>query len=611
MEKSKSNLCLKPTLRFFVLACALMFVIGGSYAQNILDPGWTDIVNEMRPVVEDTLDRSGVEGVIIALVDGDKVVWTEGFGFSDKEKGKKADADTMFEIGSVSKTFTGLMVMQLAEQGKLDIDRPVTDYLPTFSLGPPAIDFPRSDKPIRVRDLMTHLSGIPGDLFNGAFATYIDPDPIKTLLTWLAKDTATYPPQYRFSYSNTAVALLQGVIEAATGRGFEEYSNAFLASLGMSPASFYKTNPELMARFSKSYSEGELVPVVFVNIPASGSIVASANQMSQYLKMLIGKGSVDGRRILKPETIDTMTTAQNADIALDFSFKMGISYLLSDPDLDWAGRLMWHNGETIAFWTHMAVLPDLGLGVFVSANSTEGGPVVESLAKGILLAALEEKRGLTRQENTNSEKGNAAKAQVPERISLPIAMLKNFEGIYVGDDFGQYHILKAVADGLDWTVVTSAASEGRKNAGILYPWTDGKFRTSLEKNYNFEFSEVSGRFIMVLNQGPLTLAYGERYRPRPIPEAWRLRVGTWESADKASLEAMENILITPELNFSISDGLLRMERSGKILVLDPVSDRTAAVRGLGRIGGSAAHSVVEEGKEKIRFMMEVYSRAGK
>ena len=191
--------------------------------------------------------------------------------------------------------------MKLAEDGRLDIDRPLVEYIPSFRLGSPVIDFPKNDRPITVRDMMTHYSGIPGDLFNGLFTTTPNPDFNAKLLEWLSEDSATYPPGYRFSYSNTAVALLANVIEAASGKSFREYSEAFLASIGMSPASFYKDDPALLARLSKSYVEGKELPTTYINIPASGSIVASANQMGLYLRMLLGRGSIDGARVVRPE----------------------------------------------------------------------------------------------------------------------------------------------------------------------------------------------------------------------------------------------------------------------------------------------------------------------
>ena len=246
----------------FVGALAVLWLCAiSAFSQNTLRPDWADVISEIRPIVDAEMEAVKVTGFALALVDGDKLVWSEGFGHSDLAAGKKADADTMFEIGSVSKTFTGLMVLQLVEEGKLDIDRPVTDYIPSFKLGPPVRDFPRTDRSITVRDMMTHHSGIPGDLLNGAFATSFDPGYSRKLLDWLAEDSATYPPGYRWSYSNTAVALLKDVIEAASGKPFNEYSNEFLASMGMSPSSFYKDAPALLARLSKAYTDGAELPM--------------------------------------------------------------------------------------------------------------------------------------------------------------------------------------------------------------------------------------------------------------------------------------------------------------------------------------------------------------
>ncbi|NLH89942.1 MAG: beta-lactamase family protein, partial [Treponema sp.] len=131
--------------RLIAVLCIWGFALSALPAQNILDPSWSGVADEIRPKIQQRMSESDIKGLMIVLVDEEKTVWSEGFGFSDISTNKKVDADTMFEIGSVSKTFSGLMVMQLYEQGKLDIDKPLVTYIPEFKLMPPVGNFPRVD----------------------------------------------------------------------------------------------------------------------------------------------------------------------------------------------------------------------------------------------------------------------------------------------------------------------------------------------------------------------------------------------------------------------------------------------------------------------------------
>jgi CubicO group peptidase (beta-lactamase class C family) len=598
---------------FAILATLLLLApIAQAGAQNVLRSDWAEVADEIRPLVDAKMARDGMTGFTIVLVDGDEVVWSEGFGFSDAASGTKATADTMFEIGSVSKTFTGLMLMKLAEEGRLDIDRPLTEYIPGFRLGPPVIDFPKNDRPITVRDMMTHYSGIPGDLFNGLFTTAPDPDFNAKLLEWLSQDSATYPPGYRFSYSNTAVALLANVIEAASGKSFREYSEAFLASIGMSPASFYKDDPALLARLSKGYVEGKELPTTYINIPASGSIVASANQMGRYLRMLLGRGSVDGVRVVKPETLGAMLKTQNENAPFEKGLSMGLSFILTDPEMDWAGKLFWHDGGTVAFQSYMELLPDHGLAAMTIGNSAADGGMPEVLAHQILKSALRIKRGQIPPTKAGAEDPVPATvprdAQTPERVSLPSGTLEKLSGIYANDDSRRYYIFAARPEGLAWSSKGADQDGVAKDEGLLLPWSDGLFRTKVDASFALEFRETAGLSMVFARKEESRGILGTRYVPRILPEAWKAREGRWNSENQTAGDVMTMAGMPTDMVIRISDGMLVMERNGALLVLDPVSDSVAAVRSLGRIGGSAARVVIADGIERIRFMMNIYRK---
>src|SRR5439155_10273285 len=135
----------------------------------------------------------------IALVDDQRIVWARGFGFADPKAKKPATAETVYRVGSVSKLFTDIAIMRLVEQGKLDLDAPVTKYLPDFKPVNPY------DKPITLRQLMTHRSGLVRESPVGHYFDPTEPTLAETVAS-LNKTELVYKPETKTKYSNAAIA---------------------------------------------------------------------------------------------------------------------------------------------------------------------------------------------------------------------------------------------------------------------------------------------------------------------------------------------------------------------------------------------------------------------
>src|SRR5205085_6181043 len=152
----------------------------------------------------------------VALVDDQDVIWAKGYGFGDPKRKKPASAETVYRVGSVSKLFTDLAVMQLVEQGKLDLDAPVTTYLPDFK--------PRNPfgKPTTLRQLMAHRSGLVREPPAG---NYFDPTPpsLADTVKSLDETELVYEPETRIKYSNAAITVVGYVLEATQKTPFSRY----------------------------------------------------------------------------------------------------------------------------------------------------------------------------------------------------------------------------------------------------------------------------------------------------------------------------------------------------------------------------------------------------
>jgi len=165
-------------------------------------------------VIEQAMHKNGVTGLSLSLVDDQQVVWAQGFGYADEANNIPATPETVYRVGSISELFTATAAMQLAEQGKIDIDRPLQTYLPEFSVKRRFTD----PKPITLRHLMSHHAGLPTNVLKGMWST--TPAPFTTIVDVLQNEYTSYPPNVVWSFSNLGVTLVGHVIEKISGEAF-------------------------------------------------------------------------------------------------------------------------------------------------------------------------------------------------------------------------------------------------------------------------------------------------------------------------------------------------------------------------------------------------------
>jgi CubicO group peptidase (beta-lactamase class C family) len=184
-------------------------------------------------LVEQQMRKHDVTGLSVALVEDQQVIWAEGFGFADRGNKIPAEPNTIYRVGSISKLFTTLAAMQLAEQGRLDIDNPIRDYLPGFSI---RSRFPEAG-PVTPRTLMTHHSGLPSDLQKGMWSS--NPENFRGVVEKMKGEYAANPPDTVFAYSNLGMTILGVTVVEVSGKGFGAYmSENVLGPLNMTRSWF-------------------------------------------------------------------------------------------------------------------------------------------------------------------------------------------------------------------------------------------------------------------------------------------------------------------------------------------------------------------------------------
>ncbi len=365
---------------------------------------YRDAVRALEQIIEREVADKKLPALSVALVDDQTVVWSKGFGFANPKDKVPATAETVYRVGSVSKLFTDVAVMQLVEQGKLDLDASVTNYLPDFKPHNPF------GVPITLRQLMAHRSGLVREPPVG---NYFDPtDPTLARMVESLNTTAlVYKPESRIKYSNAAIATAGYVLEKTQKEPFAKYlKRTLLEPLGMKKSGFEPTpelTKDLAAAVMWTYHGREFpAPTFELGMAPAGSMYSTADDLARFLAVLFAGGKGRNGRVLKPETIDQMWTPQFAKPEEKTGF--GIGFHLTELD---GRKRVGHGGAIYGFATELAALPGDKLGAVVVASKDVANAVTTHLADVSLrhLLAAKEGKPLPKVEETAPVKPEVAR----------------------------------------------------------------------------------------------------------------------------------------------------------------------------------------------------------
>jgi CubicO group peptidase (beta-lactamase class C family)/D-alanyl-D-alanine dipeptidase len=373
---------------------------------------YTAVAGELEPAIQRAMRTHGLPIVAIALVDDQEVVWSRGYGVVDSASGRMAGPETVFRVGSVSKLFTDVAIMQLVEQGKVDLDAPVTRYLPDFH--------PRNpyDRPITLRQLMSHRSGLVREPPVGSYFDSTSP-PLAATIASLNRTTLVYPPETHTKYSNAAIATVGYVLERLSGKPFAQaLSAAVLQPLGMNASGFEPT-PALTRDLAPAMMwtlDGHrfAAPTFQLGIAPAGSMYTTVTDLSRFVSALFAGGRGQNGQLLKPETIAQMWTPQFARPGDHEGY--GIGFRIGALD---GHRTVGHDGAIYGFATTLAALPDEKLGVIVVTTRDGANAAVDRIADDALRAMLA-KRG-TSGSGVTVAGNTAARSDTTSRIAPALA----------------------------------------------------------------------------------------------------------------------------------------------------------------------------------------------
>lgn len=319
-----------------------------------------DVETFLDGLVPLQINQDDIAGVTISVVKDGKLLFAKGYGYADVEKKKPVSPqETLFRPGSISKLFTWTAVMQLYEQGKLDLDRDVNEYL----------DYKIPDafgKPITLKNILSHTPGFEEQIKDLFLVDSTKPNLGQYLKTHIP--ARIYPPGTVPAYSNYATAVAGYIVERVSGRPFDEYvAENILKPLNMTRSTFTQPLPaDLAPLMSNGYRLGSDAPGTFevINAFPAGSLSSSATDMAQFMMAHLAEGQLGNARILKPETARLMHSRL---FALDDNAN-AMCYGFYEESRN-GHRIIGHGGDTIYFHSDLHLVLDQKLGFFVSYNS--------------------------------------------------------------------------------------------------------------------------------------------------------------------------------------------------------------------------------------------------
>ena len=309
------------------------------------------------------LDNGDIAGAVVVVVKDGQVLLQKGYGYSDIEKRTPVDpAGTLFRPGSVSKLFTWTAVMQLVEQGKLDLDADVNQYL-DFKIPSP------DNKPMTLRQVMTHTTGLEEQIRGLITSRKEEIVPLgEALKRWVPE--RIHAPGATPAYSNYATALAGYIVQRVSGEPFDAYIQRHIFQpLGMAHSSFSQPlQPALLAKMSKGYtkaSDAKAKDYEFISLAPAGSLASTGADMGRFMLAHLQDGAYGDARILNAATAQEMhTTGQKSVGALN---RMMLGFYETTVN---GHRAIAHGGDTMYFHSDLELFLDDGIGIFVSMNSS-------------------------------------------------------------------------------------------------------------------------------------------------------------------------------------------------------------------------------------------------
>lgn len=458
------------------------------------------VIEAIRVEIKKAMKQEDIGGLAIALVDKDKIIWSEGFGYTDLSQKEKVTADTIFSIQSMSKTITVLAILAAGNKGLLNLDNSIKKYYSDFSINTRFGEKDQEIDKITFRRALGHTAGFTHEAPKGGNYDYTPYSFEEHVLSindsWLRSKVGT-----EFAYSN----LGYDVAAYALGKLKNESFPSVVKELLFEPLGITKATFNVKEAQKESFAKGHIgnfqTPVVQIPLLGSGAVYISANEQAQLTMLILNKGKYNEKQLIKPELFEELYKPLIEKNGFEYTYRLGLY-----KDVPIKGAEVWaHGGGGYGYLTYNTWIPEHGFGAIVFTNGMHHSGQNVKLARKALELILKE---ITK----------------PKSVKISDKKLDRLVGTYYTVRNPLYNIIKKGGKLISYNI------RGEKE--ILYPQSELEFLTESGTKYTFTLDEnekvktleklTENEFdILKYNDGP-------NDSPGPDKKEWKKYFGIYE-----------------------------------------------------------------------------------
>lgn len=465
---------------------------------------YSSIIKESRNLITSVMTQEKISGLAIAIIDENEIIWAEGFGYTDFSKERPVTPETIFSIQSMSKTITATTEMIAVQDGLIDLDKPISTYLPSFTVNSRFDEKPQEK--ITIRNLLSCTAGFTQEAPVGN-NIYPETPSFEAHIASISDTWLRYPVGQRYCYSNLGIDLAGYILQFKSGKPFPDYvKEKLLGPIQMKTSTFdigvIKKNQNRAIGHSTNISN---VPLEVPMIP-SGGFYSNVLDLSRFAQFHLNRGKINGKSIIRTELLDEMYTIPYPVNGQYEGYALGIVKVWNDKFNTFYYN---HSGGGFGFLANIVWYPDYGTGLIILTNS-DNNTTQSQLTNQIMDSLLKLKQP---KNNSTVNVGNIKDVST----SINLSDLEKYAGRYLGRS-GQLIVT-------DDTPITFIFNNNDSYRGkFIYPDV-----YQLGKNYyQFMPADKTPAYIVRINDG-INWDYndGPNDQPGPAKQEWENYTGTY------------------------------------------------------------------------------------
>lgn len=539
----------KKILGFLVLLSCILLLSSCSFTQtdSNVNNQYNQTIETVRTAVWRSITSGNVSSAGVAIMKDGELVYNEGFGMADRLSSQGVDTQTQFNIGSVSKVFTTVALLQLAEEGLINLDEPVVTYLNDFTMADERYQL------ITVKMLLNHASGLPGTFARNGFATAEDPEFLSEFMDYLSQSTLKSDPGSISVYCNDGFTLAEVLIERVSGQTYADYLQEHifdLAQMENTSCSFMPENQNIALNYKEN---GLANPVEIVNLMGTGGLSSTAADLCNFGQSLLNNDLISDAsfQIMSQAQYGENTVPEGNPIT---DYGLGWDMVAVSDFVNQGVTVHSKNGATFQYSSQFYLIPEQNL---VLAVTYSGNKDVTAVTNEITQAILKE----TGVVNTQPDAFESSITPIPAEIL-------QYTGIYGGAGT----IWRIRFDLTNNTMIVDEYIEGQfmESQEMSY-FDDGYFHSESGMRYSFSKTAEKNLIIMTVPDADSHLVVGESMLPGEVTDTGNFTDSWWVPVNLSSYDLNAEATYTD--SFDEMTGLIILDQGTAYALSDNMNSQ--------------------------------------